>query len=240
MRGIKRTLLFALAGLALVFLFASVAAADAPPSPEYVYYEKLDGEELKIIVVNYQDAINLKAEGWPKLYNKTVQGVEDALANFRGVWVEIVDGDEVRIVDYSGAIGDGVPYEDAWDNTDYYGDEGDRPDPDLEMFLDQFNIIRYRVADPVSYPDWLNDGETQVTWASLINKYVVEVTLIEESLPNDSALDDITAVEILGVAAVRESDSSVWRAIVPGVVADPPVVGPGAVRIMIDGTWYDR
>ena len=90
----------------MVLVF-SMAPAGNSSSAEYILYERSDGN---YILVNYEEALELYTS-WSlserKLYQKAVEDIQVALANFRDVYVSTTINGTTEVIDYSQAVNDG-------------------------------------------------------------------------------------------------------------------------------------
>lgn len=157
--------------MGLVFSSAVFAGNDGPQYlPVHVYYENEDEELVK---ANYRWAAQNYNESQDAriLYNAIVQGVRQALGNFRDVWVEVQnvdDPDDVLYIYYSNALrADDI--NDLWDAIDDGGYEY-TTEPDFAY------ILEIEDGDPRELPDerqeWLKEDPV-IKFETLSNAWMV-------------------------------------------------------------------
>jgi len=211
----------------LLIAFSTAVYANDVDAPEKVYFERTDG---KIIVVDYVEAIeHFWQDGKKALYDATVTGITEALKNHLDVWIEVEIGGTLYVLHYSEAVKDGLSYTELIAERQKY--EVDRPDPDLEMYLEGVATVKFRTPMPTVYADWY---EVQVTWHELWEFSIVDV-IVDESELNDFGYDvaDIEEVRILGNRATFDDDDR-YRV----VFNEEIEIEPGDVVFRIDGDVY--
>ncbi|OPL15041.1 MAG: hypothetical protein AVO34_00595 [Firmicutes bacterium ML8_F2] len=238
MERFKRSVCLFVFALMIVLMFASPCfAADSPI--QFIYYERSDGE---VIMIDYQEALELASmEPFPrpKLYEAAQMNVQNALANYRDVWVETENG---VVIYYSEAINDGLSYSEAvqhiLDNPGTSPYETTQPDPDFEMYLDDLNQIALRSPQPLNYPGWLITDDTTIIWENISGYWVIDIFIDEAELPNSYDLEDIDEVRVMGNKALRQSGTNRWRVVIPGAEDDEMTIEPGDVKLLIGSTVY--
>ncbi len=212
--------------VSLLLLLALSAAVYASDPPDKIYFERSDG---KIIVVDYEEALSLRAGGKHALYDATVQGIREALRDFRDVWVEVDD----EVLHYSEAVKDGLTYAAMIAAPVPY--RVSAPQPDWEMYLDGVASVRLREPAPLDFPAWLDDRN--VTWQEQWGITVIDVFIDADELPLQwYELKDIQEVMILGVRAKEDpTEKGRWRVTIQENIAD---LEPGDVVIRINSRTY--
>ncbi len=217
----------------LILLLAVSAAVYASDAPDKVYFERSDG---KIIVVDYEEALRLRAEeGKHALYDATVQGIRDALKDFRDVWVEVEINGDPRVLYYSEAVKDGRTYSQMVNNPNAYIVSA--PQPDWEMYLDGVASVKLRATAPLDFPAWLEDWN--ISWQEQWDITVIDVFIDANELPLDwYELKDIEEVMVLGTRAKEDpAEKGRWRVTFEEEITED--LQPGDVVIRINGKTYN-
>ncbi len=229
MLSLKRTAVVLM--VTLILLLAVSAAVYASTAPDKVYFERSDG---KIIVVDYEEALALKAASKTALYDATVQGIRDALKDFRDVWVEVKINGNPEVLHYSEAVKDGLTYDGMVSDPNAY--KVSAPQPDWEMYLDGVANVKLRTPTPLDFPDWLED--VNVSWQEQWGITVIDVFIDENELPlNWYELKDIEEVMVLGVRAKEDpAEKGRWRVTIEEEITE---LQPGDVVIRVNGKTYN-
>lgn len=174
--------LFMLVPVIILLLFAGNVLANNEDENEdqkvpfdefYVYYENEDGNMVKADYVEAIEAATGEAPRSEDLYLAIVDGVRSALANARDVWVEVLDDDEKKEIDYGAAFEDNVKLADViYDWEDDYTDDYEKDDldePDLIL------AIKDGEARELPYGDQPWVEEVKVIYSDFLNEWCVEV-----------------------------------------------------------------
>ncbi len=222
---LKKTAISLTVMILLLMAFTTAVYANDVNAPEKVYFERADG---KIIVVDYEEAIEYFWQDKKALYDATVTGVSEALKNYLDVWIEVEIGGTLYVLHYSEAVKDGLSYDELIaDHQAYVYD--DPLDPDLEMYLEGVATVKFRTPRPTDYANWY---EVQVTWHEPWEFTVVDVIVDESELVDDLGylIDDIEEVRILGDMATFDGDDR-YRV----VFSEEIEIEAGDVVFRIDG-----
>ena len=213
--------------MVLLVAFSAVAFANEVAVPDKVYFERADG---KIIVVDYEDAIEYFWQDKKALYNAVVTGVTEALKNYLDVWIEVEINGDTYVLDYSEAVKDGLSYDDLLADHQQYVTTA--PNPDLEMYLEGVATVKFRTPRPTEYADWYKVQETwHEPWGFTIVDVIVDAGDLADELGYDIA--DIEEVRIKGDKATSDGDNR-WRVVFSKEIE----LEPGDVVFKIDGSVY--
>ncbi len=240
-----------------LLLFSTTVFANDVDDIKYVYYEDVGSIVTRVIVVNYQDALEQT-----DLYDEVADGVYKALMNNKKVWLET----DNAVIDYSKAINDNKTYADVIDDGEYYTG---RPEPDYERYYDD-DDERVARRDPMvdepdevkddDYPNWLvvlDDEDKDVkfkyhleTWEPISKHLFVEIEIDREVFAKEVSSFNIHAVKIAGWEATRKEDEpSRWFVGIPVDELEDVDVGdmpkddvfelkPGKIEVRAGISWY--
>ncbi len=224
----KKTAISLAVMMVLLIAFSAAAYANEVSVPEKVYFERADG---KIIVVDYEEAIEYFWQDKKALYDATVTGITEALKNHLDVWIEMEINGNQYVLHYSEAVKDGLSYDDLIADPEQEGEKYvvDPPDPDLEMYLEGVATVKFRTPRPTDYADWY---EVQETWHEPWGFSIVDVIVGEGALYSELGyyIANIEEVRILGDKATFDGDDR-WRV----VFSEEIELEPGDVVFRIDG-----
>ncbi len=204
--------------------------------PRYLYYERSD---YKVVMVNYELALDYTDSGRRELYNTAAAQMAQALYNMRNVWLEVGLNDDYRVIHYSAAINAGYSYADIIKNPDHFGPYFvNRPPLDLEMYIRSINTVAYRYPTPFEFPSWLK-GKTVIP-SVFSSAWVVDVYIDHIDLGSYGySLNDIGEVIVLGRVAKRHwvGTDNRYRVLFYFDNYKDLEIGPGDIRLrMYDGT----
>lgn len=196
--------------ISCIFLFlisTSVFAA----SPETIYFQRADDV---IIKVDYTEAVRLYSEEDNiQLLEATQIGIIQGLIHYKGVWVQYEDE---SIYSYSDAVNDHQTYNEFYEDLDsYLVDPSEHPVALLLMYYDiEDDRIKYQSLR--DFDQWIN--VVGVTYSALANRWVIDLEIIEGSLPDGYQLENIDAIIIQGKVAHALLDgegnyTGLWRVI---------------------------
>ncbi len=228
----------------LLVLVLSMAAAGNSSSAEYILYERSDGN---YILVNYEEALEKRGSlSGRRLYQKAVEDVQVALANFRNVYISTTIGSSTVVIDYGKAVNDSKTFSQAVsDFSNYEAPANFNTLADLygqafrEMVLDGNNVVLRRPAQEEA-PDGI---EINVVYSEFAASYFVNVKIDRAESDKISSLSNVDAVEILGRSAVSrgpESGVNIWRIRLnydPLERLDVDELTTRHFRVMYNGNW---